>query len=326
MLPTKNKMKSTINGPYPRVGSELSDLIRKELNKPQEKQSQKIETLKTELAKETLNELKTAGIDIPNTGLIDVYDEISWPLEFANGIEFGGMKKIFHTNTHHREIIATGEINLKKNLNIQTKAGTKIELPGPYTLACNTIKKGITPYNTILDLAKGYAKFLNELIKPVQEQTELIQFNEPSVIAYKKENFYLEKLQEVYCALLEQIKTKTAVWTFYGKYDEKTLDILLSLPVDAVGLDFVWHPEVLELLKKKSPKQGIGFGIIDCADRGNIFLENTQDIVKKIKELEGCVDFSKSYIAPNATLEHLPRDYARKKAELTAQICQEVNK
>ena len=314
-------MKTTITGPYPRVGSELGNKLRKEINNGTVSKE-----LATKLSNEIIKELFSAGIDIPNSGLVEVHDELSWPLEFASGIEFGGMKKIFHTNTHYREPIVVGEIKQCESTHFDVIENTKIELPGPYTLATLSVEGAKHPYKNFKEIAHAYAQFLKDTVYTIQGIAPLIQFNEPSVIAHGKQKEDLEILPELYAHLLDGIKQKTAVWTFYGQYDEKTLDILLSLPVDAVGLDFVWHPEVAELLKKKSPQKGIGFGIIDCGDRGYIGIENAPKIVEQIKKLEGHVDFEKSYISTNATLGHLPRDYARKKAELIGQIKYEVSK
>jgi methionine synthase II (cobalamin-independent) len=111
-------LKSTVVGPYPRVGSKCGDLLRKEINKLYEGtgDAERVGSLKVDLTKEVVQEMVSAGIEVPNYGLIDVHDELTWPLEHVAGVELGGMKKIFHTNTHYKEAVVTGEIRRKHSL------------------------------------------------------------------------------------------------------------------------------------------------------------------------------------------------------------------
>ncbi|MBI4142002.1 hypothetical protein HY484_03700 [Candidatus Woesearchaeota archaeon] len=325
-------MQTTINGTYPRVSSDTADKLRKELNKNYNNQSNPaiIAQLQEELTKEIVQEQINAGIDIPNDGLVYAYDEISWPLEEAEGIEFGGMKKTLHTNIHHREIKCTGQIKPKDCINqlhtlAKRQRDVKLELPGPYTLAVHTKLQETSPYKNIEQLAHAYAEFYQTTIR-ARKDISLIQFNEPSIIAYKREHPNLEIISEVYADMLKGVKAKTIVWTYGGIYDRKTIDILFELPVDTIGFDFVWDLNVEKLLKKISTDKNIGFGIIDSGDTGWIGEEDKQKIVKTLKSFAGYTYLSKALIAPNTTLEHLQRTNAREKLRTLREICNEVNK
>ena len=330
-------MRATINGPYPRVGSELGDKLRKAIGKKE--RPLVIQKLKEDLTTEIVRELLAAGIDLPNYGFIDVNDELSWPLEDVEGITFGGMKKTFHTNIHHKEIcaltwhkeiIVTGKLHDKPLINelyslavTKSPQGTKLELPGPYTLACHTVIGAKSPYRTIEELAHAYADFYRTTL--CSERTApLIQFNEPSITAHAREHPHLEMLPELYGKLLDCINLPTAIWTYYGSCDEKTLDILLATPVDVIGLDFVWDPTVAERIKKKQTTKGIGFGIIDSGDTQWIGQDDEEAIITTIKDIGNYVDLQRCLITPNATLEHLPRDYAQQRIKLAGQIKDKV--
>jgi methionine synthase II (cobalamin-independent) len=126
--------------------------------------------------------------------------------------------------------------------------------------------------------------------------------------------------------MLSGLDVPTAVWTFYGKYSPEVLEILLSLPVNVVGLDFVWDPEVATLLRKMSKSRGIGIGMIDSGDQGRIQIEESQKVLAKLSSMEGYVDLDKSFLSCNASLEHLPRDYARKKVALIGEVTRRMNK
>jgi len=68
-----------------------------------------IQQLKENLTREVVRKMVSTGIDLPNSRLVDVHDELTWPLENADGVKFGGIKKIFHTNTHYKEVLVNDE-------------------------------------------------------------------------------------------------------------------------------------------------------------------------------------------------------------------------
>ena len=324
-------MRTTINGPYPRIGSELTQRLREELEAQYKGESHPtiIQHLQNDVTRELVQELVTAGIDIPNDTLVYANDELSWPLEEVEGITFGGMHKTFHTNIIHKDIICTGEIKPKHCINTLHSTAVaehyvKLELPGPYTLACHTEIGKNAPYKNIEEIAHAYAEFYHGALLS-RKKEDFVQFNEPSIIAHKREHPHLEMLPELYQNLLHKVKAQTAVWTSSGHYTQQTIDILFSLPVDIVGFDFVWDPNVETLLKKISTDKNIGFGIVDSGDTGWCGADDKNAIVKTLRSFAGYTYLSKALVAPNATLEHLPRAYAQQKIKLLKQIKDEVN-
>lgn len=326
-------MRTTINGPYTRIGSELTQKLRDETNAFYNGQSHPaiIQHLQNDVTKELVRELVTAGIDLPNDALVYANDELSWPLENVEGISFGGMHKTFHTNIIHRDITCTGKIEPKHFVNAlhatataENPHGVKLELPGPYTLACHTELGKHAPYKNIEELAHAYAEFYRGVLLS-RKKEDFVQFNEPSIIAHEREHPQLEIIPELYYDMLHEINAHTAVWTSSGHYTRQTIDILFSLPVDTVGFDFVWDPNVETLLKKISTDKNIGFGIVDSGDTGWCGADDKNAIVKTLRSFAGYTYLSKALVAPNATLEHLPRAYAQQKIKLLRQIADEVN-
>ena len=327
-------MKSTVVGPYPRVGSKSGDSLRKELNKLYEGTGDKerVRAFGKDLTEEIVREMISASIEMPNYGLVDVHDELTWPLNHVHGVEFGGMKKIFHTNTHYKEAIVVDRINRKQSLlsdlyraALEVHPAVKVEFPGPYTMAKHSVLGKGSPYGGLDELAEAYAKLFREELSTLKG-VPLVQFNEPSVIAPGTEAEKVRMLPELYSSMLTGLDVPTAVWTFYGKYSPEVLEILLSLPVDVVGLDFVWDPEVATLLGKLSENRGIGIGMIDSGDQGRIQIEDSEKIVAKLSSLGDCVNLDESFLSCNASLEHLPRDYARKKVALIGEVTRRMNK
>ena len=316
-------MRTTIIGPYPRVGSANGDALRKEMNNFYRGKGDKdaIERLKRDLTVEVVEEMTDAGITTPHYGMIDVHDELTWPLESFEGIEFSGMKKVFHTNTHYREPIVNYKVSRMRPIlsNLHKTAmqlcPMKIEVPGPYTMAKHSVLGSDSPYKNKHELALDYADIYSEEFSKVD--APLIQFNEPSMIAFGRKHDDIETMHDIY-RKMASFESPTSVCTYYGKYTPKIVNTLMNLPVDIVGIDIAWDPDVKDMLSKTH--KGINIGLIDSGDRGFMRIENPDDIMKTLKELEKKVDLEHCYLSTNASLEHLPREYARKKVELIGEI------
>lgn len=327
-------LKSTLVGPYPRVGSECGDKLRKELNRLYEGNGdpELVRSLRKDLTGEVVREMVAAGISQPNSGLIDVHDELTWPLEYADGVRFGGMKKIFHTNVHYRQALVDSEVRRKRPLvgdlyeaALEVHPAVKVEFPGPFTMAKHSVLGKGSPYSDLNDLAEAYARLFREELSTLKN-APLVQFNEPSMTAPGAKIEDIGIVPELYSRMLSGFDLPVAVWTFYGKYSPETLETLLSLPVDVVGLDFAWDTELDALLRKRLPcDKGIGIGMIDSGDRGYIQFEDPTRVMERLSKLRGYVDFEKSFLSCNATLEHLPRDYARRKAALIGEIARRIS-
>ncbi len=325
-------MESTVIGPYPRVGSECADKLRKELNKLYQGQANAeiVQKLREDLTREVVREMSVSGISLPNYGLTDVYDELTWLLEYVDGVRFGGMKKIFHTNTHYREAIVTGKLVRRESfvsdlyeIALEVHKPIKLEFPGPFTIAKHSVMTKSCPYGNLRELAEAYAELLREELLE-RRDVPVVQFNEPSLIA-SGTNKEAEMMPDLYKEMLDGINYKVVVWTYYGRYSAQTLDILLSLPVDVVGIDFVWNPNVDEMLRGRLHDKKLGLGLIDSGDQGYMQIEEPEAILKRISRLKGHVDFDNSLLSCNSTLEHLPRDYARRKIAVINKVARMVN-
>ncbi|MCJ7631626.1 hypothetical protein MUP77_04395 [Candidatus Bathyarchaeota archaeon] len=334
-------MRSTAIGPYPRVDSEYGDELRRELNRFYKGLGdiKAIQQLKEDLTREVVRKMVSTGIGLPNSGLVDVHDELTWPLEYVDGVRFGGIKKIFHTNTHYREVLVNDEIVRKKPfvgdlywVAREIQREVKAEFPGPYTMAKHSKSDEKSPYRNSRDLAFAYAELFREELSELRD-VPLVQFNEPSIIAFGRQHEDIGIIPELYERMLDGLNVRVAVCTFYGEYSPEALDMLLSLPVKVIGLDLVWDPNVENLLegrlKNGSTNKGICFGIIDSGDRGYIGLEDSSHVLEKCIKLKktfgGLIDFDNSFISCNATLEHLPEDMAEHKLRLIGEAVKGIN-
>ncbi len=343
-------MQSTILGPYPRVGTEAGKRLRSAVNRYYRGEigPEGLLPLQVALTEEIAGKMVSAGITLPHYGMVDVHDELTWPLESVNGIRFGGMKKIFHTNTHYREPVVEDEISRKGRFlstlheaaqeALKDKGGDslmKVEFPGPYTMAKHSVLGEGAPYNDVEGLAMAYAALLSEELSELQGDPSIstFQFNEPSIIAYERDHTGAGMVREVYQEMLRNLdpRKSKAVWTFYGKYTPESLELLFSLPVDVVGLDLVWDPygaagvsgneeEITKFLRDNPQDKGIGIGIINSGDSGFMVNESTGAITERLRALGGYVDLGRSIITSNATLEHLPEEVAEGKLGLICEV------
>ena len=330
-------MRATVIGPYPRIVSESTeeDRLRTEVNRVYGGKGDPglVYRLQQELTLAVVREMREAGIDLPNYGFVDVHDEVTWPLENAEGVEFGGMRKIFHTNTHYRQAVVTGELRRKGPLvgDLARAAqalpgGVKLEFPGPYTLAKHSVMGEGSPYHDEQELAQAYAQFLNEGLGSIQEdEFPLIQFNEPSLTACGRGRPDASMVQAVYRTLVRGLRPPVMVWTFYGTCTPEMVDMLLSLPVRGIGLDMVWDLGVSGYLAGTDGKL-IGLGLIDSGDQGSLRLEGAEKVLRKLDRLEHWgIDLENAILSPNATLEHLPKDVARQKLKLIGEVKRRVS-
>jgi methionine synthase II (cobalamin-independent) len=208
---------------------------------------------------------------------------------------------------------------------LQVTPNVKVEFPGPYTMARQSILGKGSPYKNLNELVEAYSRLYREELSKLKG-APFVQFNEPSVVAPGTRVENVRIVQDMYSNMLNGLNVSAAVWTFYGKYPSEVLEILFSLPVDVVGLDLVWDPGVADLIRNHSKEKGIGFGVIDSGDQGRIQMENQEKIVERLSSLRGHVNFDKSFISCNATLEHLPRDYAKRKVALIGEVTRRMNK
>jgi methionine synthase II (cobalamin-independent) len=351
-------VKTTLNGPYPRIGSEIGDKLRREINRYERGKADysSVQALQKALTSEVVEEAIAGGIDVPNYGLIDVHDDMTWPLfDYLPALKLktnatpSGMKKRFHTNSHYIPFLVDARLEpshtgiLASDLYFETREKfgevAKLECLGPFSLARKCILGPNAPYGGRVELAKDIARLYNEQIRWAAEKLPgglpVLQLDEPSLTSKAegwkdpKRDEEAEGLSEIYKDLLRGIGSKTIVSTFYGETTDRQLEILNELPVDAIGLDFVWGGEDLfHKVRALEPSKGIGFGIVDngAGEDNRLDYEDPRIIANTICGLHDRVDLGKSYISLNAETEQLPRSSAIRKIGIIKQAADIVRK
>jgi len=134
----------------------------------------------------------------------------------------------------------------------------------------------------------------------------MIQINDP-VIVFNKDDVGL--FCKAISRLVDGVDAKMGVYTWFGSVSG-ILPQMLELPVDTLGLDFVWGRDNWEALKPVRFEKKLGFGIVDAR---NTRLESAEEISEAVKRVSELVPSERLLVNPSCGLEYLPRETAFEK-------------
>lgn len=231
--------------------------------------------------------------------LLGIYDpkNLKEYYELCRGPNALEMTKWFNTNYHY---LVTDFSEIKdhsfranlKNIAIQFKKCSFPQFIGPFTF---------------LKLSKGIDKedfrdlfiTLIDVYREILSNYEQVQIDEPAFVM-DLERDEISLIKEGY-RLLGDSKCKITLMTYYDSVD--FMDDLLSLPVSAIGLDFVHGKASYEyILKRGFPEDKIL--IAGLVDGRNVWKNDIAESVNKLKILSERV--SRLMVSNAAPLYHLP--------------------
>lgn len=231
--------------------------------------------------------------------LLGIYDpkNLKEYYELCRGPNALEMTKWFNTNYHY---LVTDFSEIKdhsfranlKNIAIQFKKCSFPQFIGPFTF---------------LKLSKGIDKedfrdlfiTLIDVYREILSNYEQVQIDEPAFVM-DLERDEISLIKEGY-RLLGDSKCKITLMTYYDSVD--FMDDLLSLPVSAIGLDFVHGKTSYEyILKRGFPEDKIL--IAGLVDGRNVWKNDIAESVNKLKILSERV--SRLMVSNAAPLYHLP--------------------
>jgi 5-methyltetrahydropteroyltriglutamate--homocysteine methyltransferase len=136
---------------------------------------------------------------------------------------------------------------------------------------------------------------------------EWVQMDEP-VLVQDRSDEELQLLRAAYRVLGEaSARPKLMLQTYYGSLDDASWDVVMSLPVEGIGLDFVRDDGNRALLNRHGFPQGkvIGAGVVNGR---NIWRTNLVEALEKLEEIAEHVEPERIWVQPSCTLLHLPHD------------------
>jgi 5-methyltetrahydropteroyltriglutamate--homocysteine methyltransferase len=308
-------MRTTTVGHYPKIPNRprparlrqaIARLDRGEIT------AEELAQVQDEVTVEVIGEQVEAGLDLVTDGQIRWDDDQTYIARRLEGFEIGGLIRYFDTNTYYRQPKVVGPVRWRQPILVRdyefaarhSEKPVKALITGPYTLAAlSTDAHYGDRRRLVLDLAEALRQ---EALALAAAGAPVIQVNEPAILRHKED---APLLQEALTRMLDGVDPEKALYTWFGDADG-ILPQLLELPVDVIGLDFVWGPGNWEALKRTVFTKGLGFGIVDAR---NTKMESVEEIVEQIRRVGEFVPTEKLYVNPSCGLEYLPREVAFEK-------------
>ncbi len=320
-------MQTTVVGNYPKILNRPKPArLRNAINKRDrgDLTNEELAQIKDEVTIEAIAEQIAAGIDLVTDGQLRWDDDQTYVARNFKNIEIGALQRYLDTNTYYREPEVNGPVSFQKPTlapdwefaHKNSSKPVKAIVPGPYTLASLSVDKH---YNSRERLALAYAEALREEIQAlIAAGCKNIQINDP-VIAFAKEDFKF--FQAAIVKLLDGISgAETGVYTWFSDC-ASILPQMLELPIDVIGLDFVWGRANWDALKTVSFNKKLGLGIVDAR---NTRLESPDGVAEAIKRAAESVPAERIYAGPSCGLEYVPRETAFEKLKVLVEGARRV--
>lgn len=316
-------MIATSNGSYPkifdrpkpaRIRKAIADFEQSKITKDD------LARIEDEVTVEVIDEQIRAGVDMITDGMIRWSDPLTYFAGKLSGITITGLLRYMDTNTYFRQPVAEGSVSwtapvLVRDYEFAKAASSvpvKMILPGPYTLGRLSLAKSGTKKSLVM----AYAEALNREAQALAAAgCPLVQFDEPMVL-HQKDDYAL--FAEALAVATKGVTCETAVNFFFGAIDPLYPKIL-ELPVTTIALDFAYHtakPNLRAIQGAPFTKKLIA-GLIDAR---NTLVEDVAATVEQVQMLTETVSPEALSIAPNTSLEFVPRDTAFLKLARCAEV------
>src|SRR3989304_6224141 len=278
-------MQTTVAGSYPKIPNRPRPArLRQAIARRDrgEITPEELARAEDEVTIEVIQEQLEAGLDLIADGQVRWDDDQTHIARGLEGFEIGGLVRYFDTNTYYRQPAVSGPIGWPGPFLVRdyefaaahSAKPVKAMLTGPYTLAAlSTDSHYGDRRRLVLDLAQALHQ---EALALAAAGAPFIQVNEPALV-HNKDDAPL--LHEAITGMLDGVDAATALHTWFA--DPAGIPPLLNdLPVDVIGLDFVWGPGNWDALKAGPFTKSLGFGIVDAR---NTRMETVDGIAEQIR-------------------------------------------
>lgn len=210
------------------------------------------------------------------------------------------------------------ELDAATFLRDHTNRGTKVTVPGPFTLSQLAQNEH---YANQRDLAMAYATAVNEELRDLEAAgIDVLQIDEPYLQANAESA--REFAVEAITAALDGLTATTTLHTCYGYAayvsNKSTgypfLDELSAIPADFVAVEAAQPDLDAEIVKRLAPR-GVVLGVIDL---GREEVETPEEVADRIRRALEFTTPDQLAVAPDCGMKYLPRGRAR--AKLAAMV------
>ncbi len=305
---------------YPRVGESADfQVLRRTIAQRDkgEKTDADVRAAEDRMTELALREQNDAGLDVVTDGQIRWYDPISHLTGKLEGVRINGLLRFFDTNFYFRQPVVHARPQRTKPLLVEeftfAKARStrpvKVVLTGPYTLARHSLESngGAGGFEKLL---AAYTGALGEEIEAlVKAGATLIQIEEPTVLRRPEDFHFVERAMTRLALTKGEAKLALSV---YFADPAPVYDQLQTLPVDILGLDFTYNPDLVEVVASRGSNRELALGLVDGR---NTRLEDVAIVARQLERLAKGLPAAQAYLSPSCGLEYLPRDRAQSKLQ-----------
>ena len=324
---------------YPRIGDRPAEqALRRAIQRADrgETLSSGVVEAEDEMTGLAMAEQAAAGMDLLTDGQIRWHDPVSHVARGLSGFRIEGLLRYFDTNTYYRQPAATGPIGRERPLLVEAYRFAAAAAPrpvkaivtGPLTIArlCRDAR-----HRGLRDLALQIASALNHEILDLEAAgAALIQVDEPALARFPGDADILR------LALRRLVSGTTSsrilLATSFGD-PMPLLPALACLPVALFGIDV---PAALgregadaaalgsRLAESFAADAGFALGVVDgrntqLENAGEVYERRVRPILSALRPPEGG-PARDIHLVTNHGLEFLPRDTARAKMSILAEV------
>ena len=304
-------------GSYPRIGDRSEQQSHRQAYAKRERaeiSDEEFERVQDEVTREVIGEQAKAGLDLVTDGQVRWYDPISHIARKLEGCEIDGLLRFFDTNFYFRQPVIVGEVRWLEPVvrdeflfaKESSPVPVKPVLTGPYTLSKYSINRRAVDFDELLQEFTDVISL--EVDGLVKAGAELIQIDEPAILKNQDEFDLLEtSIRKVVSAKGD---AKIALYTYFG--DAAPLyRKFVKLPVDVIGFDFTYSPNLPNTIARLGCEKDLGLGLVDGR---NTRLEEESELLATLEKILSNIGSERVYLNPSCGLgEYLPRNIAFEK-------------
>ena len=314
-------MQTTVVGNYPKIPNRPRPArLRQAINRRDrgEITGEELARIQDEVTLELIQEQAEAGVDVVTDGQVRWDDDQTYIMRALRGVEIGGLQRYLDTNTYYRQPEIVGPIAWQEPVLARdfqfarehSPKPVKAVLTGPYTLAALSLDKH---YGSREKLSMALAEALRQEVEALAAAgAEHIQLNDPMIVHEKDD---IRIAAQAIVRVLDGVQAETGVYTWFAGAGG-ILPALLDLPVDVIGLDFVWGRDNWEAIRTVRFDKKLGFGIVDAR---NTRMETPEQVREAIRRIAEFIPAERLYVNPSCGLEYLPREVAFEKLKRMVQ-------
>ena len=298
----------SLNGLYPR-GEKLIKVTR-DYDRGRVDETQLVEAYEADM--QALFKLQE-GLDLQYDGLLNWQDLLRPFVEIWDAVRMDGLVRYYETNTFFRVIEFGDNVRLDEP-QIEPWFDKYFHKPHgglwfaylPAPTLVRRFAKGAT-LRVIVDIMLETAHY-------IIPKVDAIYFGDPSLVYDGVSADDMQVLRKFYAMVKRELGSKLLLlMTYFASPDEERLNFLVSLEVDAIGLDFV-HTEYEVLKRLHWPHdKGIAAGVFDTE---NSLIESPNTVIQFVQMLAEELNPQFIIITGSSDWHFLPRTCADKKVQV----------